>query len=160
MALSAAWQIPFSLAAASAAATADTPSIPVVVLTGLSLVFGILIILYIVLTIEGKIFTEIDRKKKEKQEEEKQREELAKAAPAQEQVAAIAAVAQYQSGAEPGVQAGIPPEVVAAIAAAVAAESEGQYTLESISAAPQLQKAPDRRGRWGFAGVIADTEPF
>lgn len=39
------------------------------------------------------------------------------------------------------------PEVVAAIAAAVAEESQGQYVLENVSVARTL-KSPDRRGRW------------
>ena len=59
----------------------------------------------------------------------------------------------------PVIESGVPPEVVAAIAAAVNETSDGQYTLQSVAVA--ATGAPqDRRGPWGLAGVIAHTEPF
>ncbi len=148
MALSAIGQIPFLAVAATAGSASGSPSIPVVILTGLSLVFGILIILYLILLAQGKVFSSIDARKKAPKAEEKPQ----KAAPAPAPVAAPL----------PVVQEGIPPEVVAAIAAAVAQVEEGKYTLQSIQAAPAAhsQTPADRRGRWGFAGVISSTEPF
>lgn len=112
------------------------PAIATVVVTGFSLVFAILILLYVILLVEGKIFQAIDKRKQQKQ---------------------VQNAVQPSPAAQPAppmVQPGIPPEVVAAIAAAVAAESDGRYTLRAVST---RQKG---RGRWGLAGVIQTTEPF
>ncbi len=149
MALSAIGQIPYLAAAAAAGSTSGGPSIPVVIVTGLSLVFGILVLLYLVLLAQGKIFSSMDAKKKAQGQEAKQ------------QAAPPAPVVQAAAPA-PAVQNGIPPEVVAAIAAAVAQVGEGKYTLQSIQPASlaSAQGQADRRGRWGFAGVITSTEPF
>ncbi len=164
MALSALGQIPlYTAAALENTAVAATPSIPVVVLTGLSLVFGILVILYLVLLSQGRIFKGIDAKKRARLEEEKRAEQAA--LPIAETAPAAQAVVLTPPRAQPQTE-GIPPEVVAAIAAAVAEVGEGQYTLQSITpaAAPVLGQAAcrkaERRGQWGFAGVIASTEPF
>ena len=54
----------------------------------------------------------------------------------------------------PVVQSGISPEVVAVIAAAVAAASEGKQVLRSVSTATK------GRGAWGLAGLLQTTEPF
>ena len=51
------------------------PSIATVIITGLVLVFAILVLLYLIITLQGKIFVSIDNKKKAKTE-------AAKAAPA------------------------------------------------------------------------------
>lgn len=126
------------------AAAAAEPATVTVVITGLSLVFGILVLLWLILMVEGKLFESIDRKKKEKAE----LEEAAKAAPAAPAPAAPAPASA------PVVQEGIPPEVVAAIAAAVSQVEGGKYTLRSVTTA---QKG---HSQWGLAGVISYTEPF
>lgn len=56
----------------------------------------------------------------------------------------------------PVVEAGIPGEVVAAIAAAVACMDGGErYTLRSVK-----RTRVSGRSAWGQAGVVAYTEPF
>lgn len=121
--------------------TKPEPSVLVVVATGLSLVFIILVLLTIVLSLEGKIFSSIDRKKKTPPP-------ASKPSVPQQPAAVPAPVVA------PVVQEGIPPEVVAAITAAVASIEGGRYTLRSVTAS---QKG---RGQWGLAGVISYTEPF
>lgn len=117
------------------------PSNAVVVAIGISLVFLILVILTLVILLQGKIFDSIAAGKKQKA-----------AAPAAPQKAAPAAPAP--APAAPVVEEGIPPEVVAAIAAAVASVGGGKYTLRSLT------RVKDGRGAWGLAGVVSGTEPF
>lgn len=52
----------------------------------------------------------------------------------------------------PQVEAGIPPEVVAVIAAAVCAMGGGKYTLRAVRRAD--------RSAWARAGALDVTEPF
>lgn len=115
------------------------PSIVVVVVTGLLLVFAILVLLYLILTIEGKIFTAIGKKKQKD---------------SKPGVSAAQPVAPSAPPAAPEIGKGVPPEVVAAIAAAISASSGGAYTLRSVTA------KKEGRGRWGLAGVLQSTEPF
>lgn len=153
----------------------DEPSIAVVVITGLTLVFGILILLYLILLLEGKIFQSIDKKKQEKGKLEALTKELeeTKAAlqaaqdPAQQQAALAAAAA----AATAAVQGGISSQVVAAIMGAISAELGGDFIIQSINQAEETVKAAQaqpagkpaargRRGQWGTAGVAQNTEPF
>ena len=115
------------------------PSISTVVFTGLTLVFAILVLLTLLLTLSGKLFAKLDNKKGE--------------TPAAAKNAPVAAGPTVQA-APPAIQEGIPPEVVAAIAAAVASIEGGKYTLRSVSTVKQ------GRNEWGLAGVLAYTEPF
>ena len=117
----------FLTVAANTASGNPEPSVGVVVATGLILVFGVLVLLYLLITLEGIIFTSVDRKKK--------------GAPAPK---------------APVVEAGIPGEVVAAIAAAIACMDGGEhYTLRSVK-----RTRVSGRSAWGQAGVVAYTEPF
>ena len=134
------------LSTAMLAAGAAEPNTATVVFTGVSLVFLILLILIVVILIQGKIFTALDKKKKDKEAQETTKQA---AAP----VAAPAPAAQQPAPA-PAVEQGIPPEVVAAIVAAVSAATGGEYTLRSVTTAKR------GRGSWGLAGVIQSTEPF
>lgn len=118
------------------------PSVSTVVFTGLTLVFAILVLLTLLLTLSGKLFASLDKKKSESKNEA-----TTNAVPAAPAPAAVQA-------APPVIQDGIPPEVVAAIAAAVASIEGGKYTLRSVSAVKQ------GRNEWGLAGVLAYTEPF
>ena len=120
------------------------PSIVTVIVTGLVLVFAILILLYLIITVQGVIFVGIDKKKNAKNQAAK-----AESAPTAKPAPAPAAAAPA-----PAVQAGIPGEVVAAISAAVTAASDGPVALRSIA------KAPARRNGWGLAAVYSYTEPF
>ena len=122
----------FLTVAANTASGNPEPSVGVVVATGLILVFGVLVLLYLLITLEGIIFTSVDRRKK--------------GAPAPKKEAAPA----------PVVEAGIPGEVVAAIAAAIACMDGGEhYTLRSVK-----RTRVSGRSAWGQAGVVAYTEPF
>jgi Na+-transporting methylmalonyl-CoA/oxaloacetate decarboxylase gamma subunit len=117
----------------------------VVTITGLVLVFFILVILMLIITLEGKIFDALNAKKKAKVE------------------AAHAAVAEHPKEAAapaaadaPEVEEGIPGEIVAAIAAAVYAMGNGKYTLRAVHRAANS----DGRGAWGRAGTSDTTAPF
>ena len=112
----------------------------VVTVTGIVLVFLILVLLMAIITLEGKIFDSMNAKKKAAKEAAKA--PAAKpAAPVQQAAAAPA----------PQVEAGIPGDVVAAIMAAIHAMGNGKYTLKAV-----------RRGTngWGKAGVNDTTAPF
>ena len=107
----------------------------VVTITGIVLVFAILVLLMAIITLEGKIFDAMNGKKA-----------AAKAAPT---VAAKPAAAQ--APAAPQVEQGIPADVVAAIMAAIYSMGNGKYVLKAV-----------RRGKngWGKAGVNDTTAPF
>lgn len=112
----------------------------VVTITGIVLVFLILVLLMAIITLEGKIFDSMNAKKKAAKEAAKA--PAAKpAAPVQQAAAAPA----------PQVEAGIPGDVVAAIMAAIHAMGNGKYTLKAV-----------RRSKngWGKAGVNDTTAPF
>lgn len=119
------------------------PSWAVVAITGITLVFCVLVLLYLLITFEGVIFTALDKKKDANK----------KAAKAPAPVAAPKA-APVASAAAPKVEAGISGEVVAAIAAAVACMEGGSYAVRSIS------RAKTGRSAWSQAGVVSYTEPF
>ena len=112
----------------------------VVTITGIVLVFLILVLLMAIITLEGKIFDSMNAKKK-----------AAKAA-----AQGTRRKARCRSGAAgwrsaPQVEEGIPGDVVAAIMAAIHAMGNGKYTLKAV-----------RRGKngWGKAGVNDTTAPF
>ena len=108
----------------------------VVTITGIVLVFLILVLLMAIITLEGKIFDSMNAKKKAAK--------TAAQAPAAKPAAEQAAPA-------PQVEEGIPGDVVAAIMAAIHAMGNGKYTLKAV-----------RRGKngWGKAGVNDTTAPF
>ena len=106
----------------------------VVTITGIVLVFAILVLLMAIITLEGKIFDAMNGKK-------------AAAKPA----APAAKPAAAQAPAAPQVEQGIPADVVAAIMAAIYSMGNGKYVLKAV-----------RRGKngWGKAGVNDTTAPF
>ena len=112
----------------------------VVTITGIVLVFLILILLMAIITLEGKIFDSMNAKKKAAKE-------AAKAPAAQP----AAPVQQAAAAPAPQVEEGIPGDVVAAIMAAIHAMGNGKYTLKAV-----------RRSKngWGKAGVNDTTAPF
>lgn len=127
------------------------PSVGVVVATGLILVFGVLVLLYLLISLEGIIFSAIDQKKRGTPAK--------KSAPAPKKepapVPAPAPVAKSAAKA-PAVQEGIPGEVIAAISAALACMEGGAgYTLRSVK-----RIKASGRSAWGQAGINAYTEPF
>ena len=113
----------------------------IVTITGIVLVFMILVLLMAIITLEGKIFDSMNAKKA-----------AAKAAPkAAAKPAVPAKPAAAAAPAAPQVEAGIPGDVVAAIMAAITAMGNGKYVLKAV-----------RRGNnnWGKAGVNDTTAPF
>ena len=112
----------------------------VVTITGIVLVFLILILLMAIITLEGKIFDSMNAKKKAAKE-------AAKAPAAQP----AAPVQQAAAAPAPQVEEGIPGDVIAAIMAAIHAMGNGKYTLKAV-----------RRSKngWGNASVNDTTAPF
>ena len=111
----------------------------VITITGIVLVFAILVLLMAIVTLEGKIFDGMNVKKA-----------AAKAAVPKAPEAQPAAPEQ-QAAPAPVVEEGIPGDVVAAIMAAIHAMGNGKYTLKAV-----------RRSRngWSKAGVNDTTAPF
>ncbi len=120
-----------------AAAKAE-PTVGVVVLTGVVLVFFILVLIMFLIQAQGKLFQAIEQKKSKKQTN-------AKADPAPIKQSA------------PIVQEGISPEVVAVIGAAVAAMAPN-YKIQKIEPAKSTSKA--QKSQWAQAGVMENTTPF
>jgi len=114
----------------------------VVTITGIVLVFAILVLLMAIITLEGKIFDAMNGKKA-----------AAKAAPkaAAKPAAPAAKPAAAQAPAGPTQANVIPADVVAAIMAAIYSMGNGKYVLKAV-----------RRGKngWGKAGVNDTTAPF
>ena len=110
----------------------------VVTITGIVLVFAILVLLMAIITLEGKIFDAMNGKK-------------AAAKVAAKPAAPAAKPAAAQAPAAPQVEQGIPADVVAAIMAAIYSMGNGKYVLKAV-----------RRGKngWGKAGVNDTTAPF
>lgn len=117
----------------------ETPSVATVVIVGFGLVLTILVVLVLILNAEGAIFASVDRKKAAKAKEVAQSAAVVPAAPAP---------------AAPVIESGIPAEVVAAIAAAVAAMDGGKYTLRSLT------RKKDGRSPWNVAATVSYTQPF
>jgi len=120
------------------------PSDLVVTLTGMALVFGILVLLMLIITLEGKFFDNLNAKKQAKKDEQVKAAAAKPAAPAAPAVSAAPA---------PVVEQGIPAEIVAVIAAAIAAMGNGKYVLKAVSRAGKGKA-------WGRAGVNDVTSPF
>lgn len=115
-----------------------------VVLTSIVLVFGMLVALCLIITLEGRLMNGASKKA-----------EAPAAAPAPARKAPPRKPAAPAPA--PAVEQGIPAEVVAAIAAAVVC-TEGGVTVRSIRRVSSA--AGSRRGVWGDAGVAANTTPF
>lgn len=120
-----------------------------VVLTSITLVFAMLVALCLIITLEGKIFDNINNKKNGKPAPKAPAAPVAKAAPAAKP-AAPAAKADNGS---------IPGEIIAAISAAVASVCGGNAVIRGIKRVSK-PAAGSRRGAWGDAGVREHTTPF
>lgn len=122
-----------------------------VVLTSITLVFAMLVALCLIITLEGKIFDNINNKKNGKPAAPKA--PAAKAAPAPAPAAKPAApAAKADNGSIPG-------EIIAAISAAVASVCGGNAVIRGIKRVSK-PAAGSRRGAWGDAGVREHTTPF
>lgn len=121
-----------------------------VVLTSITLVFAMLVALCLIITLEGKIFDNINNKKNGKPAAPKApAAPAAKAAPA---VKPAAPAAKADNGSIPG-------EIIAAISAAVASVCGGNAVIRGIKRVSK-PAAGSRRGAWGDAGVREHTAPF
>lgn len=123
-----------------------------VVLTSITLVFGMLVALCLIITLEGKIFDALEAKKNPPRAPQPPK------APPTPRKAAQPAPAPQNSQPAASASAGIPGEIIAAIAAAVASlEGEGAV-IRGIRriAAP----ARSRRGSWGDTAAREQTTPF
>ena len=121
-----------------------------VVLTSITLVFAMLVALCLIITLEGKIFDNINNKKNNKPAAPKaSAAPAAKAAPA---ATPAAPAAKADNGSIPG-------EFIAAISAAVATVCGGNAVIRGIKRVSK-PAAGSRRGAWGDAGVREHTTPF
>ena len=118
-------------------------------LTSITLVFAMLVALCLIITLEGKIFDNINNKKNGKPAASKA--PAAKAAPAPAAKPAAPA-AKADNGSIPG-------EIIAAISAAVATVCGGNAVIRGIKRVSK-PAAGSRRGAWGDAGVREHTTPF
>jgi len=112
----------------------------VITITGIVLVFAILVLLMLIIMLEGKIFDGMAAKKK-----------AAKEPAAPKAAAKPAAPVQQAAAPAPQVEEGIPGDVVAAIMAAIHAMGNGKYTLKAVRRAAN---------GWSKAGVNDTTAPF
>ena len=110
-----------------------------VVITGLVVVFAVLVILVLLCSIMGSVFKSMNSKKDSKPE-----------APKTEKKAEISRTAA------PMVEAGIPGEVVAAISAAVACMMGSNQAF----AVRKISRAKGGRPAWNAAGIAENTHPF
>ena len=122
----------------------------IVTITGIVLVFLILVLLMAIITLEGKIFDAMNGKKAAAKAAPTAAAKPASAAKPAAPVKQAAAPAPAKAAA-PQVEAGIPGDVVAAIMAAIYSMGNGKYVLKAV-----------RRGKngWGKAGVNDTTAPF
>ncbi len=116
-----------------------------VVITGLVVVFAVLVILVLLCSIMGSVFKSMNSKKDSKPE-----------APKPEKKAEISRTAAPMKAAAPVVEAGIPGEVVAAISAAVSCMMGSNQAF----AVRKISRAKGGRPAWNAAGIAENTHPF
>ncbi len=117
-----------------------SPDIGVVVFTGISIVFFVLIILFIVISLQGVLFKSLGKNGKTQQAT---------------LVQAPTAVPIASQAKAPVIESGIPSEVVAAITAAIACmEGTQGLVIKSVS------RVSVRRNAWSAAAAANYTEPF
>ncbi|MBR4554018.1 MAG: OadG family protein [Ruminococcus sp.] len=131
----------------------DGGTITSVVITGLTVVFIGLILLILFVSIYGKAFDFFNKKKaaKAKAESEAKLKEAAKGAPVPK-----AAVVKSDTPA-PVVEDGIGDEVVAVIAAAIAAMGAANGKKLALRS---IKTAKGARSAWASAGAVENTRPF
>ena len=114
-----------------------------VVITGLLVVFCILIILTLIILGYGTLVYKIQNRKKNPPVQKNADKPKVEKAPAVQEIAVQ--------------EEGIPGEIIAASAAAVAAMEEGTGTSYSIRS---VRRSAGNRPVWGAAGLMENTRPF
>ena len=118
-----------------------------VIISGLVVVFAALVLLWFIVAVLGRILSGIAGNSGRK--DNTSREEIPAAAPAVQQPSKPAPM--------PVVEEGISNEVVAVIAAAIAAMSGGQCVVRSVKRAVS---GGSGRSPWMAAGLLQNTRPF
>ena len=123
-----------------------------VVITGVVVVFIGLILLIICVSLYGRIFESINKRRaaKAKAEAEAKLKEAAKA-----EAKPMAPV--IRSDASPEIEDGIEEEIVAVIAAAIAAMGAAEGKTLALRS---IKKAKGARSAWAAAGIADNTRPF
>lgn len=119
-----------------------------VILTGFVVVFTVLLLLIAII----KIYSSIVNKAQNAGSVKKQKKTKAVAAPS----TPAAVSAPPSAPAAPSVEDGVPEEVVAVIAAAVAAACGPQRRVRIKS----IKKSGAGRSAWANAGILENTRPF
>ena len=124
--------------------------------TSVVLVFALLVVLSLVITLEGRLFDALNRKKEGGAPEKT----AGSAAPGTPPAAPPAPTVSDVSAAAPPAdgQSAVADEVVAAIAAAVYCMEGPGAVVRSVRRLPQ--SGGKQRGAWGDAGVEQNTRPF
>lgn len=121
------------------------------VLTGLLVVFLILVFLIFIFWLMGKVMVGLDNRKKRANEKKAQEKEPASVTEVKPVEVQTPVQEEYEDEND--------EEIIAVIAAAVAAYSEAdgkQYRIASIS----RKKEKTKRNSWNGAGVVENTRPF
>ena len=123
-----------------------------VVITGVVVVFIGLILLIICVSLYGRIFESINKRRaaKAKAEAEAKLKEAAKGEP--KPMAPV-----IRTEAPPEVEDGIEEEIVAVIAAAIAAMGAAEGKTLALRS---IKKAKGTRSAWAAAGIADNTRPF
>lgn len=122
----------------------DMPYVFAVVITGLVVVFLGLVLLIAFISVIGKIFSVIEKKRAEKASAKE-------AAPPKQKSAPMPAAAASASDDD---------EIIAVISAAVAVMSEADNTAYRIKSVRAVSSKASSRSAWAAAGMRESTAPF
>lgn len=126
-----------------------------VLLTGLVVIFSILLLLTFVIKIYSTAVHSIQEKiKRKKSNSSSKTNPSPKAAPPEKKKEIpVASAAAF----EPQTEEGIPGEIIAAIAAVIAVMNEQGKTNYSVKS---VKRSAASRPAWGMAGLMESTRPF
>ncbi len=123
----------------------------VITCSGILIVFVVLLLLIIIFYAYGGIFKAVTSSKEKKLAAKKDSESHAEERHAAPAVSSSSAPAPVDDGTIPG-------EIIAVIAAAVAALGDGKkYAVKKVSRA---QRQTGRRSSWAASGIYENTRPF
>lgn len=121
-----------------------------VVISGISIVLGVLLLLILVFYLFGQIVSKTQQRAADKSKERERSK-----ADEKQMLAAAQSAMMKQSEPEPAVEDGISPQVVAAIAAAVAASDGPGAVIRSVKRVDVGTRNP-----WAADAVRQNTKPF